>query len=79
MEIATLLVKIGGDLSGLKRTLGEMESTLQSAAQVGKNVGANLTKFVSLPLLAAGGAAVKLAGDFEMAKTRMAAFLGSAE
>ena len=74
LDLATLLVKIEGDISGINGKLDEVAKQSNKAKEkvvnqwkdaadkVGK-LGQKMTTFITLPLVAAGTAAVKMASD----------------
>lgn len=68
MAAGTVTIKIIGDASSFKKAVGDTESAtgrLQAAGQKMQAVGAKMTAAVSLPLVAALGAATKAAADEE--------------
>lgn len=65
MEAGKVFVKIGVDVSELKRGLGEAKGALSKFSTELESTGSNLTSFLSLPLAAAGGWAINLAGKLE--------------
>lgn len=64
-QIAELFARIGADLSGLESGLGKAESMLTSAGQKISSVGSDLTRNLTLPLAAVGGAAEKAFIDLD--------------
>lgn len=63
--LASINVKFKVDLSGLST---EMQNAMRQIDKVGQRMqalGRNMSTFVTLPVLAAGGAATKMASDFE--------------
>lgn len=74
--VANLVVRVTASISdfekeiaGLERKWGRMGAKLES-------IGGNLTRTVTLPLVAAGGAALKLSADFETAMTKVRTIAG---
>ena len=74
LDLATLLVKIEGDISGINGKFDEVAkqsnkakekvvSQWQDAADKVGKLGQKMTTFITLPLVAAGTAAVKMASD----------------
>lgn len=57
--------------------LNQINKSLQQTGQRISRVGQNMTLFITLPLLAAGGAAVKLASDFEETQSKFDVVFGS--
>lgn len=79
--IATLAVKLIADASAFIASMNQAEQKTQAwSASVSKNmkqvggqmtdVGKGMTTFVTLPILAAGGAALKMATDLEETKNK---------
>ncbi len=67
IQIASLFAKISGDTRGLEKALSQSESMLQRTATSISKIGKGLTIGVTLPIVAAGVAAGKLAIDFDSA------------
>jgi len=63
--VARLDVKIGADLDDFSRQMSSMQSTLQGVGTKLKDVGKTMSLAVSLPLLAAGAAAINAASDVQ--------------
>lgn len=64
MGLAAINIKFTADLKGFS---SEMQNSIRRIGALGKelqNTGRNLSTFVSLPLVAAGAAAVKFASDY---------------
>ena len=59
-----LNVKITGDASGLSDALSSADKNLKDFGQTASNIGKSMTMYVTAPLVLAGGAAIKLASDF---------------
>lgn len=85
--IATLAVKLIGDITGYTKSMTEAEKQSQATAQkIGDNlkkVGGELTSLgksatvgLTLPLIAAGGYAINAASDFEETKNKVAVVFG---
>jgi len=89
-----LNVKIGADIDNLivelnkaKKELGSFSNDvdsfskkLQRTGEKMKSIGSAMSKYITLPLLALGGAALKTAGDFEKLETSLrTSFNGNAE
>lgn len=51
-----LVVRVGGDVSGLQKSLGEAQKSLKKAGQSMKKTGQTLTRSITLPVIAAGTA-----------------------
>jgi hypothetical protein len=59
-----LNVKITGDASGLNDALSSADKKLKDFGQTASDIGKSMSMYVTAPLALAGGAAVKLASDF---------------
>ena len=89
IELAPLLTKIKVDISGFKTEMEQVKTeavnqakkvsdSMTKTAKVGEQmskVGGALTKTVSLPLVAVGGAATKMAIDFESSFAKVSTLL----
>ena len=74
---SVIRVSILGDASQLTQAFDEAERRSQSLEQRLSSTGASLTRNVTLPLLAVGAAAFKLAGDQEKAEAKLNAVIKS--
>lgn len=77
MGLASINIKFTADLTGFST---EMQNSIRRIGVLGKelqNTGKNLSTFLSLPLLAAGGAAVKFASDYEESLNKVNIAFGS--
>lgn len=81
-----LQVEVGADTGGAERGLARverrMEGTKRKLNGIGKSfrrAGGRLTKTLTLPFVAAGGAAVKMASDFESSMTKIEGLVGVGE
>ena len=63
--LSELFVKISADFKGLEEGIAKSQEKLTKFGENMANVGAKMTTFVTLPLLAAAGASFKLASDME--------------
>lgn len=71
-----LRVNITGDSSKLSNALSSASSKLESFGSKMSSVGKDLSTRLSLPLIAAGGAALKMAFDFDKSMTAIQALVG---
>lgn len=86
-DLFELVGKIRVDTTGLDSALqsakSKVEGVGQSFSSVGKSmsdIGGSMTKKVTLPIVAAGAAAVKIGADFEQAMSKVEAMTqGSTE
>lgn len=70
--LARLLVVISGDVSGLERAVGKAQGTLQGFGQQAAPIGSALTRSLTLPILAVGGASAFMATQFAQSMGRVA-------
>lgn len=73
MAVKPLLVKILGDSTGAQAAFASLDKKMMTAGKKMTSAGRTMSRNVTLPIVAAGGAAVKLAIDYEQAFTRIAA------
>lgn len=64
---ASLLVRIGANLDDLDKAIGQMGSRFDKVGANLRGIGTSLTKWVTAPMVAAGGLALKSSIDFESA------------
>lgn len=62
--LASLMVRIGADTSGFIKGMEDSQKRIQRMADSMQDMGARLTTGLSLPILGVGGAALKMATDF---------------
>jgi len=75
--VGELIVKVKADLTNLSKNLNEAQGKLTKTSKQFKSIGADLTKKVTLPILAIGGVSVKVAADFEQSMNRVKALTGA--
>jgi len=73
-----LRVNIKGDASGLTSALGRAEGRMKSFGSKMKSIGSSLQTRLALPLIAIGGAATKMAFDFDKSMTQIKSLVGIA-
>jgi hypothetical protein len=78
-NLGDMVVRIVGDNSNLDSSLTVSQKKLKSFEDATKKMGRSLSLFVTAPIIAAGVAAVKSAGDMEMYQSAFETMLGSAE
>lgn len=78
-ENQNLRVNIIGDSSKLNQALGKAEGRLKSFGKSLNTMGKSLTTRFTLPIVAAGGIAVKQAANFERLRTTLNTLTGSAD
>jgi tape measure domain-containing protein len=79
--LASVSVVLGAETSGFKAAMADARRELKGLVQFSeglKSTGEALSKYVTLPILGVGGAAVKMAGDMEKAQASFTTMLGSA-
>lgn len=76
MTIAQLSVRIGTDLSAFDRVGPQIEGKLRSAKASLRNVGRAMTVGLTVPIVTAGAAIIKLGSDFEKSMNRVQALTG---
>lgn len=81
--VASVFVEIGADSSGLSKgfgqaeaKLGEAEQRLMQMGQGMQQAGGQMTRYLTLPLVAAGAAALKFAVDFDTSMSRIQGLVG---
>jgi len=73
-----LTVQIKADLSGFQKGLDQAAQKAQKIGTKLKSVGKDMSTFLTLPILAAGGAAIKMASDFEESANKVEVAFGGA-
>ena len=71
MAEQNLKINITGDSSKLKNALSSASSKLSSFGSRMQSVGSQLQTRLALPLALAGGAAIKMAVDFDKSMTKI--------
>ena len=77
MSLGNLVVKIVGDNSKFASALRNTETRLDEFSKKTKQIGKSLTKNVTLPLTAIGGASLKAFQSFDSAMTQSLAIMGN--
>ena len=78
MSNANLKVNITGDSSKLNNALTSASSKLQSFGSKMQSVGKSMTTKLTLPIVAAGAAATKMAFDFDKSMSQITSLVGIA-
>ena len=65
-------------LSGFENRMSKFSSNLRRSGERMKSVGASMTRYITLPMLLAGGAAVKMGSDFDESMTKIKTLVGVA-
>jgi hypothetical protein len=63
--LSSINIRFKVDLTEFSSQMQNVSRQVQKSSASFKNIGANLSTYVTLPVLAAGGAAVKFASDYE--------------
>ena len=74
----TVTYKFKGDTGQLKRSLKSLQGQMESLGKKAKSVGRQLSIYVTAPLVAAGAAAIKFAGDAEATASKINVVFGEA-
>jgi TP901 family phage tail tape measure protein len=74
--VANLFIRIAASSSEFEKTLKGVEAQFNKTGAKLQSVGANLTKAISLPLVAGATAAIKFSADFETAMTKTVTLAG---
>jgi len=72
VNIVANTASFNGDIDRARSSIGSLENRV-------KKLGTNMTKYATLPILAAGTAALKAASDFERQKTAFGVLLKDVE
>ena len=65
-------------LAGFENRMSRFSSNLRRSGERMKSVGASMTRYITLPMLLAGGAAVKMGSDFDESMTKIKTLVGIA-
>ena len=75
-SIGYLNIVFGADLRGFERAMKKAQKGLKKFGSKMKRIGGNLSRNVTMPLLAVGGASVKMALDFQKSMTKINTLVG---
>lgn len=75
----SLLVRLLGDASSLNSSLTESQKKLKAFGDKMKKVGKDLSLKLTLPIVAAGGAAIKFASDFDESMNKVDVAFGDSQ
>lgn len=78
-SLGDMFVKVGADISGFSAAMGSVKSTLNKTASEMKSVGTAMSAAFTLPMVGAGLAALKTAGDLEQTSIAFKTLLGSSQ
>lgn len=77
VRVGTLRINLAVDLNAFQKGLRQAERSLDKVADRFESIGSKLTKNVTAPLLAVGGAAAKMGADFDHSLSRIQGLLGA--
>lgn len=77
-NIGHLEATMGVNTLGLTQGLNRAQASMRIAGQSMQRIGRNMTMKLSLPLVAIGGGAVKMAADFEKSMSKIEGLVGIA-
>ena len=72
------IIRIKGDTSDFEKKLDQMSASMEQAGRKMQNIGKSLSKYVTLPLVAAGTASFMAAKDFEASMSKITGLVGVA-
>ena len=75
-SVKTLSVYLNLRSKEFQTGLRKMERRLNKFGKTMSNIGASMTRNITLPMVAAGGGAIKLAADFEQSMTKIQTLVG---
>jgi len=75
-SIANVTVRFGVDLKQFTTKMQKATREIQAMGRQMQSTGRNLTRSLTLPILAAGGASLKLAADFDESMTKIQTLVG---
>lgn len=79
-SLSSINIKFAVDLKQFSTEMQNSMRTIKKQGETFKNIGSSLSTFVTLPLLAAGGASLKFASDYEESLNKVdVAFKSSSE
>jgi tape measure domain-containing protein len=78
-SLGDLIVRVVGENADFDKSIDKSEKKLEDFGKTASKMGKNLTKFITLPLVGIGVAAVKSASDMESAQIAFETLLGSGE
>lgn len=78
-SLGDMIVRIVGENKEFDSAISKSEKNLENFGKTASKIGGNLTKFITLPLVGIGVAAVKSASDMESAQIAFETLLGSGE
>jgi len=75
VTIRSLIIRVGADISDLQKQLNSAQKTLNKTSRKFTDIGGTLTRNITLPLVASGGAAIKFATDFNASMANIATLI----
>jgi hypothetical protein len=77
-KVGSLFFTLGVKTGEFQKKLNDAAASLQQFAKSAKAIGSSMSMFVTTPILAAGGAAIKFASDFEESLNKVDVAFGDA-
>ncbi|MER2057240.1 MAG: phage tail tape measure protein [Niallia sp.] len=79
MSDGQIIIDTSIDQSGADNGLKDLQKKMEESAKKMKDIGEGMSKYVTLPLTAVGGAAIKVASDFDETVKKIQSGLGVTE
>lgn len=76
MSDGQIIIDTSIDQSGADNGLKDLQKKMEASAKKMKDIGEGMSKYVTLPLTAVAGAAIKVASDFDSVSSKIQAQLG---
>jgi TP901 family phage tail tape measure protein len=77
--IGLLTMVFGADMKGFNNAMTKAEKSLKKFSRKMKKAGTSMTRNLTMPILAIGGAAAKLSMDFDASMTKITTLVGIAD
>ncbi len=78
-SVGFLTVAFGADLRGFDRAMKKANRSIRKFGSNMQSIGSNLTRNITLPVLAIGGASIKMASDLEETRSKFKTVFSSIE
>tara|TARA_R100001440_G_C2515224_1_gene118337 strand:+ start:110 stop:1849 length:1740 start_codon:yes stop_codon:yes gene_type:complete len=78
-SVGFLTVAFGADLRGFDRAMKKAQRNIKKFGTNMQSIGSNLTRNITLPVLAIGGASIKMASDLEETRSKFKTVFSSIE
>src|SRR5699024_4478725 len=73
MATENLTVKVGANIRDFERKMGQMQSKMDNIGRNMQSIGTKMSAAITVPLVAAGGYAIKTGMDFDDAMAKLSA------